>query len=82
MTLRKRLVKLETQRQTAPEGPRVIVVNLCWRDDRGALHSKPHLANVLTASGWQSVTRHDDEPDAAFLGRVDALAGHAASSRA
>jgi hypothetical protein len=82
MTLRKRLAKLEAWRRITTEAPRVIVFNLCWRDDRGTLHSRPHRANVLTASGWQSATRQNDEPDAAFLARVDALASCAAPSPA
>jgi hypothetical protein len=40
--------------------------NFCWRDDEGNLQSIAHTANVLTGSGWQTITRETDESEAEF----------------
>ena len=75
MTLQKRLAKLATQRHRLPGGPRVIMFNFCWRDDEGNMQSIAQSANALTGSGWQTITRETDEPEAAFQLRADPLAG-------
>ena len=75
MTLQKRLAKLEAQRHRQHGGPRVIMFNFCWRDDEGNLQSIAQTANVLTGSGWQTITRETDEPEAEFQLRADALTG-------
>lgn len=74
MTLRKRLGRLEAQRLGRTEGPRVMIFNVCWRDDVGHLQSIAKFAQVLTASGWQTMNRDDNEPEANFLLRAEALA--------
>jgi hypothetical protein len=75
MTLQKRLAKLEAKRQGQQNGPRVIITEVYWRDDQGNLQSIAHTANVLTGSGWQTITRETDEPEAEFQLRADAMAG-------
>jgi len=75
MTLQKRLAKLEAKRQWQHGGPQVIMFNFCWRDDEGNLQSIAHTANVLTDSGWQTITRETDEPEVEFQLRADAMAG-------
>ena len=79
MTLRKRLVKLEAQRAVTPTGPRVVMFNGCWRDDEGNLQRIGQSANVLTASGWQTITRKEEEPEAEFQLRAEALSGDTAA---
>lgn len=74
MTLQKRLAKLEAQRHRQHGGPRVIMFNLGWRDDEGNLQSIAHTAIVLNGTGWQTITRETDEPEAAFRLRADAMA--------
>ncbi len=75
MTLPKRLARLEAQRQGRHSGPRVILFNSVWRDDDGNLQSIAHIAHVLTASGWQTLERGNDEPEAHFQLRADAMTG-------
>jgi hypothetical protein len=77
MTLRKRLAKLEGQRHRRNGGPRVVMFSACWRDDEGKLQSIGQVANVLTAAGWQTVTRNANEPEAEFQLRAEAKAGDA-----
>lgn len=77
MTLHKRLTRLEAQRQGMQDGPRVIVFDACWRDDDGNLQSIAQMGYVLTGSGWESVTRKDDEPEAEFQLRAEMLSGDA-----
>lgn len=74
MTLRKRLAWLEAQRHGRTEWPRVIMFNACWRDDKGNLQSIAQMAKVLTPSGWHTINRHDDEPEASFQLRAEAMA--------
>jgi hypothetical protein len=75
MTLRKRLAKLEAQREVTHTGPRVVMFNACWRDDEGNLQSIAQIAHVLTPSGWQTITRKEEEAEAVFHLRAEALAG-------
>lgn len=75
MTLHKRLAKLEARREGLQDGPRVIIFTSCWRDDDGTLQSIANHAHVMTASGWQSVHRQPDEPEAEFELRTEAMAG-------
>ena len=75
MTLRKRLIRLEAQRRIVQESPRVIMFTICWRGDNGMLQSIADHAQVMTASGWQSIHRRPDEPEAEFELRADAMAG-------
>jgi hypothetical protein len=82
MTLQKRLAKLEAQRQRLHGGPRVIMFNVCWRDDKGNLQSIAQTAKVLTGTGWEAITREADEPEAEFQLRADALAGELEAGRA
>ena len=74
MTLRKRLAKLEAKRDGRQLGPRIIITDVYWRDDEGNLQSIAQIAKVLTGSGWANLTRMDDEAEAEFQARADALA--------
>lgn len=75
MTLRKRLAKLETRCEGTHTGPRIIIHDIVWRSDGGGVQSIGAFAKVLTASGWQAITRKDEEPEAEFQLRAEALVG-------
>lgn len=75
MTLNKRLAKLEAKRFRLHSGPRVIVHDIVWRTDDGGLQSVAQMANVLTGSGWETINRAADEPEAEFQLRAEAMAG-------
>ena len=53
-----------------------------WRDDAGDLVSIANRAKVLTATGWQSIQRRNDEPEAEFLLRAKGFAGDPAARSA
>lgn len=74
MTLHKRLAKLEARCHGLHQGPSVIMFNTCWRDDEGNLQSIAQIANVLTGTGWETITRKADEPEAEFHLRAKAMA--------
>jgi hypothetical protein len=74
MKLGRRLTKLGAQRQGEEMRPRVIIHDMVWRTDDGDLQSVAAFAKVLTATGWQTVTRADGEPELAFHARADAMA--------
>ena len=75
MTLTKRLTKLEVQRPRAETGPRVLMHSIVWRTEEGGLSVVEAFARVLTPSGWQTITRAEDEAEADFHLRADAMAG-------
>lgn len=75
MTLHKRLTKLEAKRFRLHSGPRVIVHDIVWRTDDGGVQSIGQMARVLTGSGWETITRETDEPEAKFQLRADVMAG-------
>jgi hypothetical protein len=77
MTLRRRLAKLEARREVTHTGPRIIIHEIVWRDDEGLLKSVAQIANVLTADGWQIVSRGDNESEPAFHTRVEAMSSSA-----
>lgn len=74
MKVARRMTKREIQRHGADTRPRVIIHDMVWRTDDGDLQSVAAFAKVLTATDWQTITRPDDEPEAAFHARADALA--------
>jgi hypothetical protein len=76
MTLHKRLTKLEAKRFQLQTGPRIIIHDIVWRNDSGGVQSIGAFAKVLTPSGWQTVTRQEEEPEAEFQLRAEALAGN------
>jgi hypothetical protein len=75
MTLRKRLAKLEARREVTHTGPRIIIHDIVWRSDGGGVQSIGAFAKVLTASGWHTITQKEEEPEAEFHRRAEALAG-------
>jgi len=75
MTLQKRLDKLEGKRQGQQAGPRVIVHDIVWRNDSGGVQSIGAFAKVLTVSGWQTIIRKEEELEAEFHLRAEAVAG-------
>jgi hypothetical protein len=76
VTLHKRLAKLEARHQVLQTGPCIIIHDIVWRNDSGGVQSIGTFANVLTPSGWQTVTRQEEEPEAEFQLRAEALAGN------
>jgi hypothetical protein len=75
MTLHKRLTKLEAKRFQLQTGPRIIVHDIIWRTDDGGVQSIGQMARVLTGSGWETINRAADEPEAEFQLRAEAMAG-------
>ena len=73
MTLHKRLTKLEAKRFQLQTGPRIIIHDIVWRSDGGGVQSIGAFAKVLTASGWKTITRETDEPEAEFHLRAVAM---------
>jgi hypothetical protein len=62
MTLRTRLARLETRKAGAAwTGPRVIITEAAFADDGTARIGSAAFAQVLTATGWQTIIPHDDE---------------------
>ncbi len=74
MTLHKRLAKLEARHQVLQTGDRIIITDLCWRDDEGNLKCIAQVAKVLTGAGWATINRAADEPEAEFQLRAEAMA--------
>lgn len=81
MTLSARLARLEARHPAKTEGPRILIFNVVWRDDDGDLMQAARYAQVLTASGWQTIHRHSDEPESEFNLRAEAMAGDSAASQ-
>jgi hypothetical protein len=75
MILRKRLAKLEARREVTHNGPRIIIHDIVWRSDSGGVQSIGAFAKVLTVSGWQTITRKEEELEAEFHLRAEAVAG-------
>jgi hypothetical protein len=73
MTLRTRLSRLEAQRHGLSDVPRVIMFACCHADGGGNLQSRSEYAQVRTATGWQSITRDNNEPESAFHLRAEAM---------
>jgi hypothetical protein len=73
VTLQKRLAKLEARHQVLQTGGRIIINDLCWRDDEGNLKCIAQVAKVLTPVGWQIVNRGNNESEAAFHLRVESM---------
>ena len=82
MSLRKRLAKLEARREVAHTGPRIIIRDIFRRSDGGRVQSIGAFTKVLTALGWQTITRKDEEPEAEFQLRAEAMAGDAGAGSA
>ena len=74
MRLGDRLAKLEAQRQVLQTGERIIITDLCWRDDEGNLKCIAQVAKVLTGAGWETINRAADEAEAEFQLRAEAMA--------
>ena len=75
MTLRKRLDRLEARRGLGAEDVSItrIIIQAAWREAEGP-RAEPKAAMVRGPDGWETITRADEEPEAAFLARVDAQA--------
>lgn len=71
MTIRKRLERLEAKAgANITSNLPTIVINIVSRDDDGVIVSLPAFAKVPTGTGWQELTRDEDEAAAAFMQRV------------
>jgi len=71
MTIRKRLERLEAKTgANITSNLPTIVINIVSRDDDGVILSLPAFAKVPTGTGWQELTRDEDETAAAFMERV------------
>jgi hypothetical protein len=58
-----------------------MMFHACWRDDAGGLQSIAPFAKVQTANGWEVVSREDNETDAAFTLRAEAMANEARANQ-
>lgn len=76
MTLHKRLAKLEARHQVLQTGERIIITDLCWRDDEGNLKCIAQVAKVLTGAGWATINRAADEAEAEFQHRAEVMASN------
>jgi hypothetical protein len=75
-----RLAKLEAQRFRPHSGPRIIVHDIVWRTDDGEVRSIGQMARVLTGSGWETINRAADEPEAEFQHRAEVMASNVEAS--